>query len=115
MAIRRMQVGALYSGVVVHGDTVYLAGKVASDKNADIKTQTKQVLDAIDESLAAAGTDKSKLLTVTVWLKDMGQWPAMNEVYTAWVDKDNKPCRAAVEAALAAPEYLVEMMCIAAK
>ena len=103
MTIQRMQVGPLYSGVVVHGDTVYLAGKVASDKNADIKTQTRQVLDAIDESLAAAGTDKSKLLTVTIWLKDMGQWPAMNEVYTAWVDQDNKPCRAAVEAALAAP------------
>jgi len=115
MTIQRKQQGAIYSGVVIHGDTVYLAGKVATDKNADIKGQTRQVLGEIDKALAEAGTDKSKLLTVQIWLKDIKQWADMNEVYTTWVDPDNKPCRATVEAAMAAPEYLVEIMCVAAR
>ena len=115
MSIKRLQPGPLYSGAVVHGDTIYLAGKVAADKSLDVKGQTRQVLDAIDAALAEAGSDKSKLLSVQIWLKDIAQWAAMNEVYTAWVDPDNKPTRATVESALAAPEYLVEIACIAAK
>ena len=113
--IKRLQPGALYSGAVVHGDTVYLAGKVAPDKTADVTSQTKQVLAEIDKALAEAGSDKSKLLTVQIWLKDIKDFAAMNAVYTAWVDQDNKPCRATVEAALATPDYLVEIMCVAAK
>ena len=114
MAIQRLQPGPLFSGAVIHGGTVYLAGKVASDASADIEGQTRQILEDIDRSLAACGTDKSKLLTVQIWLKDIGQWSRMNEVYTAWVDPDHKPCRATVEAALMAPEFLIEIMCVAA-
>jgi enamine deaminase RidA (YjgF/YER057c/UK114 family) len=113
--IKRLEPGALFSGAVVHGDTVYLSGKVASDTSGGVKEQTKDILDQIDATLAACGSSKSKLLTVQIWLTDIATWAEMNEVYTAWVDPNNKPCRATVESALAAPQYLVEIMCIAAK
>lgn len=115
MSIERLQPGALFSGAVIHGDTVYLSGKVASDTDADIKGQTRQVLAEIDRTLAECGSHKSKLLTVQIWLKEIGEWAAMNEVYTEWLDPENKPCRATVEAALAGPQFLVEIACIAAK
>jgi enamine deaminase RidA (YjgF/YER057c/UK114 family) len=113
--IQRLQPGAIYSGAVIHGDTVYLAGKVAADRSADVKGQTRQVLAEIDRTLAECGSHKSKILTVQIWLKDIGEWAAMNEVYSAWVDPDNKPCRATVQSPMAGPDILVEIMCIAAK
>ncbi len=113
--IQRLQPGALYSGAVIHGDTVYLSGKVSSDTNLDVQGQTQNILDQIDATLEACGTDKSRLLSVQIWLTDIATWAAMNEVYVAWFDADNKPCRATVESALAAPEFLVEISCIAAR
>ena len=113
--IRRLQPGPLYSGATIHGDTVYLAGKVARDATLDVKGQTRDILEQIDETLAACGSDRSKLLSVHIWLSDIARWADMNEVWTAWVDPDARPCRATVEAALAHPELLVEIMCVAAR
>lgn len=113
--ITRIETGARMSKAVIHGDTVYLAGIVADDPKADITTQTKQVLAEIDRLLAAAGTDKTKLLRTNIWLSDMKNFGAMNAVWDGWVSQGNTPARATVEASLATPDYLVEIMVVAAK
>ena len=116
MAIERKEVGARMSQVVVHGNTVYLAGVVA--RNAAKKSmteQTKDVLATIDGHLKSAGTDKSKLLSATIYITDMKQFAEMNAVWDAWVSPGNTPARATVEAKLAAAHYSVEIMVIAAK
>jgi enamine deaminase RidA (YjgF/YER057c/UK114 family) len=115
MTVTRHSKGPRMSGAVVHGDTVYLAGQVASDPSADVKGQTEQVLKKIDDLLAAAGSSKAKLLSATIWLANMGTFAEMNAVWDAWVDPGNTPARATVEAHLAAPKYLVEIMVIAAR
>ncbi len=116
MSIKRKHMGPRMSQIVVRGDTVYLAGQVASDKpGAPIAEQTQNILDKIDAYLAEAGTDKSKLLTATIWITDMADFAGMNAVWDAWVDSANPPCRACVEARLAAPDYIVEIMAVAAK
>lgn len=116
MGIERMHVGPRMSQVVVHGDTVYLAGQVATDKpGASMAEQTQNILDKIDGLLAEAGTDKSKLLTATIWITDMARFNEMNGVWDPWVDPANPPCRACVEAKLAAPDFDVEIMVVAAR
>jgi enamine deaminase RidA (YjgF/YER057c/UK114 family) len=115
MTIKRLGPGTRLSGAVVHGDTVYLAGQVAGDPSAGVRGQTEQILARIDELLAAAGSDKSKLLSATVWLADMRGYDEMNAAWDAWVDKGNLPARATVEARLAAPRYLVEIAGVAAR
>ena len=115
MSIQRFKIGPRMCQAVVHNDTVYLAGQVAEDTTADAKGQTKQILNQIDELLALTGTDKSKLLSATVYLSDMANFGAMNAAWEAWVDPANPPARATVEAKLAAPEYQVEIAIIAAK
>lgn len=114
VSITRLQPGRRMSEAVVHGNTVYLAGQVAGDQSADIKGQTAQVLAQIDALLSAAGTDKSKILTATIYLTAIGNFAAMNEVWDGWVDQANPPARATVEARLAAPGYLVEIVVVAA-
>ncbi len=103
------------SRCVVHGDTVYLAGLTASDRSADVTGQTKQILDMIDSYLATAGTDKSKLLQAQIWLTDTANFAAMNSAWNDWVDENNPPVRACVQAELMAPDLLVEIMVTAAK
>jgi len=115
MTITRHNVGPRMSQAVVHGDTVYLAGQVASDPSAGVKGQTEQILKKIDAALASAGSDKSKLLSATVWLANMGTYDEMNAAWDAWVDPANTPARATVESRLAAPKYLVEIAVIAAR
>jgi enamine deaminase RidA (YjgF/YER057c/UK114 family) len=115
MDIKRLSPGPRISGAVVHDGTVYVAGTVASDPSADVKGQTQQILKRIDDLLAAAGTDKSKILSATVWLANMGSYAEMNAAWDAWLDKANPPARATVESRLASPQYLVEMACIAAR
>jgi enamine deaminase RidA (YjgF/YER057c/UK114 family) len=100
---------------VVYGDTVYLAGVVAKGLDKDVKAQTKEVLDEIDRLLGKCGSSKSKLLSATIWVTDIRNRAPMNEVWTAWVDKANLPARACVEAKLADPKALVEIMVVAAK
>ncbi len=109
MTIKRIDSGPRMSQAVVHDGRVYLAGVVADDGSADVAGQTKQILDTIDSLLAKAGTDKSKLLTVNIWLADIGDFAAMNAVYDAWVHPTEKPVRACVEAKLARPELKVEI------
>lgn len=115
MSIKRINAGARMSSAVVHGDTVYLAGLTADDAKADVKGQTKQILDKVDKFLAEAGTDKSKVLSANIWLTDISTWSQMNEAWDAWVSPGNTPARATVEAALAAPGLKVEIMVQAAK
>jgi enamine deaminase RidA (YjgF/YER057c/UK114 family) len=114
MDIKRHQVGPRMSQAVVHNNTVYLAGQVASDGAADAKGQTEQVLKKIDDALAAVGSHKSKLLTATVFLSDMANYDQMNTAWDAWVDARNTPGRATVQAKLARPNLLVEIQAIAA-
>ena len=91
MSVKRINAGARMSSAVVHGNTVYLAGLTADDAKADVKGQTKQILDKIDKFLAEAGTDKSKILSANIWLTDIGTWGQMNEVWDAWVAPGFEP------------------------
>lgn len=115
MSVRRIDVGPRMSQAVVHGNTVYLAGQVAADPKADVTGQTEQILGQIDRLLKEAGTDKTKILSANVWLADIKTFADMNKAWDAWVAKGNTPARATVEAKLAAPEYRVEIACIAAR
>lgn len=113
--IRRLQPGARMSQAVIHGNTVYLAGQVADDTAQGVAGQTQQVLAAIDKLLADAGSDKTKILTATVYLADIATFEEMNSAWDPWVAKDHPPARATVEAKLAAPPYKVEIQVIAAR
>jgi enamine deaminase RidA (YjgF/YER057c/UK114 family) len=116
MTIQRFDTGPRMSQVVVHGDTIYLAGVVAKTAAGESVTkQTQEVLSIIDSHLAKAGSGKSKLLTATIYLTDMKNFPEMNAVWDAWVSAGNTPARATVEAGLAAPQYSVEIMVTAAR
>ncbi|HZQ74902.1 MAG TPA: RidA family protein [Burkholderiales bacterium] len=115
MSVTRHQQSAILSQAVVHGDTVYLAGIVAKDLAQDAKGQTKEILDQIDALLAKCGSSKSKVLAATIWVTDIRNRAPMNEVWTEWVDKANLPARACVEAKLADPRALVEIMVTAAR
>jgi len=116
MTIERKEVGPRMSQIVVHGDTVYLAGIVAqANKGKSVTEQTKEILATIDNYLAQAGTDKSKLLRANLWITDMANFAEMNAVWDAWVSPGNTPARACVEAKLASPDYKVEIMVVAAK
>jgi enamine deaminase RidA (YjgF/YER057c/UK114 family) len=116
MTIQRFDIGPRMSQVVVHGNTVYLAGIVANKAaGKSVTEQTQEVLGIIDGHLAKAGSDKSKLLTATIYLTDMMTFPEMNAVWDGWVSAGNTPARATVEAKLAAPPYNVEIMVTAAK
>ena len=113
MSIKRLHPGPRMSQAVIHGDTVYLAGQVGNP-GSGIAEQAQEALAAVDSLLAEAGSSKSKILSVTVWLADMGDFATMNKVYEAWVDKDNPPARATGEARLATPDYRVEFIVTAA-
>lgn len=115
MTITRHDQTPILSRAVQYGDTVYLAGVVAKNLEPDIKGQTRQVLDDIDRLLARCGSSKSKVLSATIWVTDIRNRAPMNEVWTAWVDPKNLPARACVEAKLAEPKALVEIMVIAAR
>ena len=111
MSIQRFHVGKRLSEMVVHGDTVYLAGQVADDPKADIGGQARQVL----ALLAEAGSDKTKILSATIYLPDMGDFAELNKAWEAWVPAGQCPARATVQASLAAADYKVEIQIIAAK
>lgn len=115
MTMQRLHVGPRLSQVVVHGDTVYTAGIVADDPNADVGGQTGQILDKIDRYLKEAGSDKTRILMATIWLSDIRYYDEMNAVWDIWVPKGNTPARACVESRLAAPKYKVEIRVVAAK
>ena len=113
-SIKRVAVGKRMSEMTVYNGVAYLAGQVAADASQDAAGQTRQVLAAIDKLLAAAGTDKTRILRAQIFLADIGDFAAMNSVWDAWVVAGETPARATVEAKLAAPEYKVEIMVTAA-
>jgi len=116
MTIERHDTATRLSKAVVHGDTVYLAGIVAdAPKGKNITEQTKSILSQIDGFLAKAGSDKSKLLSANIWITDMANFAGMNAVWDAWLPPGGAPARATVQAGLASPDYLVEIMVVAAR
>jgi enamine deaminase RidA (YjgF/YER057c/UK114 family) len=116
MSIQRFDTGPRMSQVVVHGDTIYLAGIVANTAAGESVTrQTQDVLSIIETHLKKAGSDKSKLLSATIYLTDMKTFAEMNAVWDAWISPGNTPARATVEVKLAAPRYNVEIMVTAAR
>ena len=112
--VRRYQIGSRMSQVVVHGDTVYVSGQVAERPDGSIQDQTREVLTKIDALLTEAGTSRSDLVAVNVYLPHITDFEAMNSVYDAWIDPANPPARACVEARLADPRLRVEMTAVAA-
>ena len=115
MTIRRIKTNKRMSQAVVHGNTVYTAGQVAlSAPGESVTRQTEAILAEIDNLLAEAGSDKSKLLTATIWLVSMGDYAEMNTVWDAWLPEGEAPARACVESTLATPDFLVEIAVIAA-
>ncbi|MDX9839748.1 MAG: RidA family protein [Azoarcus sp.] len=113
MTIERHRANQRMSQVVVSGQMVFLAGQVAQDASADVAGQTTQILAQMDELLTVAGTSKSNLLSVTIWLTDIRAFQSMNAVWDAWIDAANPPARACVEARLARPELKVEIQATA--
>jgi enamine deaminase RidA (YjgF/YER057c/UK114 family) len=114
MTIKRMHVGPRLSEIVVHGDTVYLAGQIAENAAADAEGQTREILAGIDRLLGEAGSDKTKILSALIVVSDMRHFPAMNRAWDAWVATGHTPARATIEARLATPAHLVEIKVIAA-
>lgn len=113
MTITRIESGPRMSQAVVHGNTVYLAGQIATgDTAAD---QTRAILGQIDALLAQTGSDKSRVLTATIVLADIADFAEMNGVWEEWVGGKDAPARATIEAKLAAPQYKVEIIVVAAR
>ena len=115
MTIKRHEPSKIYSKVVEANGFVYTAGIVADDITKDVKGQTQQILKEIDRLLNLAGTDKTKVVSASIWVSDIRQRDAMNEAWNAWTGGENLPGRACVEAKLADPRMLVEIAVIAAK
>ena len=115
MSITRLKTNKRMSQAVVHGGLVYTAGQVAMDASGEsVRRQTEVILEEIDALLASAGSDKSRILTATIWLASMDDFAEMNEVWDAWVVEGETPARACVEAKLAAPGFTVEIAIVAA-
>jgi enamine deaminase RidA (YjgF/YER057c/UK114 family) len=111
--IRRINPGPRMSKGVVHGNLLFSAGQVDTT-GANVTEQTKNILASIDALLAQSGSDRSKLISANIWLADIATFNEMNAVWDAWIDKDNPPARATVEARLANPDYKVEIAIVAA-
>jgi enamine deaminase RidA (YjgF/YER057c/UK114 family) len=112
--VQRFDVGPRLSEMAVHNGTIYLAGQVPEDENLDIEGQTRQVLAAIDTLLGRAGSDKSKLLMVQIFIADLADFEGMNRAWDAWVPEGHTPPRATVQAKLARPGWKVEIVATAA-
>ncbi|EKY30484.1 endoribonuclease L-PSP [Brevundimonas diminuta 470-4] len=112
--ITRIQPDSRMSQAVIHGQTIYLAGQVG-EPGEDVAAQTRTALTEVEAILAECGSDKTKILSAQVWLADIADFEAMNAVWDAWVDPANPPARATCEAKLATPDYLVEVIVVAAR
>ncbi len=116
MPVQRIESNPRMSAAVIHADLVFLAGQVPDDRGLDAAGQTREVLAKIDRLLAAAGSNREHLLSAQIWLKDIdADFAAMNEVWIDWLPAGCAPARATVQAHLASPEVLVEIMVIAAR
>ncbi|UTW04424.1 RidA family protein [Amphritea atlantica] len=114
MTIERHQIAIRMSRVVVHNNTAYLCGQVAEDRSANILEQTRTMLEKVSELLFSVGSSPEKILSATIYLKDMALFAEMNSVWDSWLPEGFAPARACVEAAMASPELLVEISVIAA-
>jgi len=114
MEIKRLHVGKRLSETAIHNDTVYLAGQIAEDTAQGIEGQTREVLGHVDRLLAEAGSDKTCILMCQIYISDMANFAGMNAVYDEWVASGHTPPRATVEARLANPACLVEIVVTAA-
>jgi enamine deaminase RidA (YjgF/YER057c/UK114 family) len=112
--IRRIDPGPRLSEASVYGNRMYLSGMIPEDTSLDITGQVKQTLGEIDALLARAGSDKTKILTATIWLADITDFAALNAVWDAWVVPGQTPARATTEARLNDPKMKVEIMVVAA-
>ncbi len=112
--IQRFDTGKRLSEMTVHNGIAWLAGQVAGDASQDIAGQTRQVLAAIDALLARAGSDKTRIVMAQIFIADLADFAAMNEVWDGWVVAGSAPPRATVEAKLARPEWKVEIVITAA-
>lgn len=115
MDIHRLHIGKTLSEIAIHNGTVYLAGQVAEDLTQNIAGQTREVLGHIDRLLAEANSDKSRILMCQIFIADMKDFGEMNAAWNEWVAEGNSPPRATVEAKLAKPEWLIEMVVTAAQ
>ena len=107
--ITRLQSGPKLSRIVMHNDMVYLCGQVAKDYDGDIKEQTRTMLERVDEHLAEAGTDRTNILTATIYIKDVAEVALMNEVWGEWLGDGPRPARTCVQANMANSKILVEI------
>ena len=114
MTIQRFDNGQRFCRVLSHNGTVYLAGMTADETSGDVVAQTGAVLAKIDHYLGLAGSDKSKLLSVSIWLRDIADFDKMNTVWDRWIDRAAMPVRATVEARLAGDAYRIEIQVTAA-
>jgi len=112
--LQRFHVGPRLSEMAVHSGTVYLAGQVPDDPGKDIKGQTAEVLAMVERLLAEAGSSKSRILMAQIFLKDIAEIGQMNEVWDAWIPAGHTPPRATVQAAMANPDYRIEIVVTAA-
>ena len=111
MSLKRIGAGHRMSDAVIHGGKVYLSGYIAEETvGQSVKAQTADILAQIDETLAQAGSDKTKILKANIWLTDIATWAEMNAAWDAWVVPGQAPARATVEARLASPGIDVEIM-----
>ena len=115
MSIIRHNPAKILSGAVEANGMVYVAGTVADKRPAPVKAQAEEILGKIDALLALAGSHKSRIVSAQIWLADIRTRDEMNQAWLAWVDANNLPARACVEAKLASTDMLVEIAVIAAK
>lgn len=114
MNVERFETSARMSRVVTHNGVAYLCGQVTKDDDGDIVVQTATMLEKVDGLLASVGSDRTKILSATIYLSDMDDFDAMNDVWDQWVPEGYSPARACVQAAMAGPELRVEISVIAA-
>lgn len=112
--MKRIDANSRRSRAVVTSGICYLGGQVADDVDADIGVQTQQTLAKIDELLSQAGTDRSKLISATIWLRTMDDYAGMNEIWDQWIDPQNPPARACGEVRMADDRFRVEIIATAA-
>lgn len=114
MSIRRLDSNGRRSRAVVHAGTIHFAGQVADDLDSDITQQTQEALARIDRLLGEAGSERSRILSATIWLKTMADYAAMNAVWDGWIDRDNAPARCCGVVEMADPRIRVEIILTAA-
>lgn len=111
MSIQRIHLGPRMSQTVIHNNTIYLSGQIGQGE--DITAQSKDMLTNVDTLLQEVGSNKSKILSATIWLSDMANFDAMNKVWESWIDPQNPPTRACGQSQLASPSLLIEVIVVA--